>query len=133
MTTPESYPAGVDPMHVRAICMAAAPGTRREGIVVLAGRGDGVRVYLTHRAEATAARAALRRVGYEADRADGRRLSSGLIVTGWSADRLEARLTAMRTLVQRLAADPRSTAADVLDRLGRQPSAPPSTAGHRSW
>ena len=131
MTTPESYPAGVDPMHVRAICMAAAPGTRREGIVVLAGRGDGVRVYLTHRAEATAARAALRRVGYEADRADGRRLSSGLIVTGWSADRLEARLTAMRTLVQRLAADPRSTAADVLDRLGRQPSAPPSTAGQQ--
>lgn len=127
MTTPEGYPAGVDPVHVRATCMAAAPGTQREGIVVLAGRNDGVRVFLTHRVEATAARAALRRVGYAADRIGGRQ-STRLIVTGWSAERLESRLTTMRTVAQRLAAEPGATAARILDRLGRQPEVLPSMA-----
>lgn len=128
MTTPEGYPAGVDPVHVRAICMAAVPGTHREGIVVLADQSDGVRVYLTRRAEATAARAALHRVGYDADRTEGGWLSGAVIITGWSADRLEARLQAMRTVARRLAAEPSSTAAGILDQLSQQPKQPPSTA-----
>ena len=131
MTASDSYPAGIDPVHVRTIATAAVPDGQRDGTVLLVGGQYAARVYLPTRSAAQAAHAALRRVGYQVGRTGSLR-GRDLIIAGWSAEGLESRLTAMRAVLQKLAAEPGATAVAALDRFGRLSAAAlPGQAGQR--
>jgi hypothetical protein len=132
MATRDQQPSRVDPSHIRMICASAGPARDRRGTVLFAGARDGIHVYMPTRAGARNAQAALSRVGYQVVRTADHRRGGHLVVRGWSADALEARLTAMRSVLEQLAADPGSTAAKALDRLGsRSAAALPDRAGQR--
>ncbi len=131
MTASDSYPAGIDPVHVRTIATAAVPDGQRDGTVLLVGGQYAARVYLPTRSAAQAAHAALRRVGYQVGRTGSLR-GRDLIIAGWSAEGLESRLTAMRAVLQKLAAEPGAAAVAALDQLGRLSAAAlPGQAGQR--
>jgi hypothetical protein len=136
MPTRDQDLSGVDPSHVWAICGSAGPARDRNGTALLAGGREGLHIYPPTRASARNAQAALSRVGYHVALATDHRQGRHLVVRGWSADALEARLTAMRAVLQRLGADPGSTATKALDRLGSVPAAAlPDRAGQQqlSW
>jgi hypothetical protein len=129
MTAPEPYPSGVDPVHILAICAAAAPGHHRDTAILVGGRYAAC-VYLPTRRAARAAQAGLCRVGYQVDRPTGNSRRRDLIIHGWSAGALEARLIAMRAVLEQLAANPVSTATTVLEKLRSIPLAKlPGAAG----
>jgi hypothetical protein len=128
---PDPYPSGLDPAHILAICAQAAPGHRRDTVLVVGGR-HAAQVYLPDRAAGRAAQAALGRVGYQADRATGGSRGRHLIIHGWGAGALEARLVAMRAVLEQLAADPASMATTVLEQLRGVPEAElPGQAGQQ--
>jgi len=132
MPASDPYPYGVDPVHVWAVCVSAAPGIQQGGAAMLIGGQHAARLHLPDRASAHAVHAALQRVGYQAGRMTGPLRGRGLVVAGWSADGLESRLTAMRGVLHTLAAEPGATAEAAVERLCRFPAADlPGLAGQR--
>lgn len=130
MTTPGQYRDHADPVHIWAVCSAAAQAAGQHGTALLASRRFPVRIVMPGRPAARTAVTALRAVGYEVDRLAAAGRGRELIVHRWSAERLEARLTAMRSVIERLTADPGATAAALLDRLAQAPAAPPGSESH---
>jgi len=121
MTTRDQNRSGIDPSHVLAICTSAGHAGDRPGTALLGGGRDGLHVYLPRRARVRDVQAALSRVGYDVIQSPDRSQGRHLVVRGWSSDALDARLIAMRSVLEKLAADPGSTATRVLDRLGNRP------------
>ena len=132
MTTPNLYPAGVDPVHVQIIAATASSAERGDGSVLLLARREAIRVFLPDRAATQAARIALQRVGYQVASATGSIRNRGLLVSGWSLQGLESRLNAMRGVLERLAAEPYASASAALRQLGTLPaSAMPGRYGQQ--
>lgn len=131
MTTPSQFPGGLDPVHIARICAIAGRTEPRNDGVLLAGGGRyPVRVFMPTRAQARAAQAALRRIGYATERRSRPGHGRDLIIRGWSNELLDARLAAMRTVVGALRADVTATVARTINRLGQLPaSALPGQAG----
>ncbi len=125
MTPADAYQAGLDPVHVLAICTRATGGGTGAHAV---GTPDGVRVSLPTRKAAWDAAAALGRAGYTASLAGRTRNSRDLVVTGWSASQLDWRLTALRTVMHRLADNPLVTATAAVRRFGALPASAASPA-----
>jgi hypothetical protein len=139
MTVSDPYPAGLDPVHILAICAHATGG--RPGLAV--GARDGMCVCLPSRRAARSARAALARVGYQITADSGPR-GRDLVVTGWNPAGLESRLSAMRAVLHQLAENPSLTARAVIERFRALPGAAQSPrsglgvldearTGLRSW
>lgn len=124
MATPDPYPAGLDPVHILAICTRA---TGDAGIQAT-GSADGIRVSLASRRSAWTAATALGRVGYTAAHDSADRRTRDLVVTGWNADRLDSRLTALRTVMHRLADNPLITATASVRRFAVLPRPPAISA-----
>jgi len=118
MTTPDSYPLGIDPIHVQTIATEASVVQRGDHSVLLLTGAEAIRVQLPNRFAAQAAREALQLVGYQVT---GNRSYRSLLITGWSAQGLESRLDAMRGVLQKLASRPHVTAAVALGQLSRVP------------
>jgi len=109
---------GIDPAHIWLVSNQAAPRHDQEGAVVVVRGVDGALVRFPARSAASAAEAALSRVGYDVERTGTDNRGRQLLVSGWSAERLESRLNAMRDVMEWLAAEPGGTAAMALDRFG---------------
>jgi hypothetical protein len=126
MATPDPGTAGLDPVHILAICTEAAGGGSERPVYTVAAPGR-VRVCMASRRAAKVGCAALARVGYQVDTAgSGRRSGRDVLVTGWSADGLESRLAAMRGVLHRLAGSPTVTARAVIERFRSLPGEPTS-------
>jgi hypothetical protein len=124
MATPDPGAAGLDPVHILAICTEATGGGSRRPVFAAPGR---IRVCMPSRRAARAGCAALARVGYLADTADsGGRKGRDVLVTGWSAPGLESRLAAMRGVLHQLADSPTVTAQVVTERFRSLPGEPTS-------
>jgi len=131
MPASDVYPHGVDPVHVWAVCVTAAPGIQHGGAAMLIGGQHAARLHLPDRASAHAVQTALQLVGYQAGRMRDLRVRD-LVVAGWSAEGLESRLDAMRGVLHTLAAEPAATATAAVDQLRRFPPAGlPGLAGQR--
>ena len=120
MTAPELRQRGLDPAHILSVASQAIRDSHGLAFRAVTAPG-GLRVHLSSRRAAGDAVQALGRVGYQVAQVEG----SGhrdLLVTGWSANGLESRLAALRAVAQRLAEDPDSTAAAVIERARRLPA-----------
>jgi hypothetical protein len=124
---PSSREAGLDPVHILAICARATGG--RRSLAVRQASGIIVCILPSQRT-AHRASTALRRVGYEVTS-----VSAGhgrdLLVTGWDPAALEARLATMRTILAQLADNPSVTARGVIERY--RGLAPESRARQQQW
>ena len=119
MTSADAYPAGLDPVHILAICTRAAGSTA--GIQAVPAP-DGVRVSFPARGAAWEASSALGRAGYTAALTGGGRARRDVLVTGWNTARLDSRLTAMRSVMHRLADNPLVTATAAVRRFAALPA-----------
>jgi hypothetical protein len=118
MTPVEPDPAGLDPIHILAICtQSVGADTGAQAVAT----SNGVRVSLPTRRAAWTCTSALGQAGYTATPTGDGRGNRGLVVTGWNADRLDARLTAMRGVMYRLADNPLVTATAAVRRFAALP------------
>lgn len=125
MTTADPHLAGLDPVHILAICNWV---TGSDADLQATRTADGIRVSFPARRTAWTAVNALGRVGYTAAHVSEDRHTRDVLVTGWNADRLDSRLNALRTVMHGLADNPLVTATAAVRRFAALPTAAASPA-----
>jgi hypothetical protein len=110
--------AGLDPVHILAICARATGG--RRSLAVRKASGVIVCILPSRRAGHRAS-TALRRVGYDVASVSAGR-GRDLLVTGWDPAVLDSQLATMRTILQQLAGNPSVTASAVIERFRDSPA-----------